>query len=198
MKVFLSWSGERSFEIAHILAAWISKVVQSAEPWVSVHSTDTGSRWSEQASKRLDEVGVGIVCLVPENLASPWILFEVGALAKASVADIRILLLDLEPRDVRQPLALFQHTKFDREGMRQLVGTINEAVERGGGTALPDEDLDEVFEASWPSVESKVTQIMERTAEEYPPPRTNDREVLEEILAAVRRLEGPGETGSQR
>ena len=75
--------------------------------------------------------------------------------------------------------------------MRQLVGTINKAVERGGGTALPDDDLDEVFEASWPSVENKVTRIMQSAGDVYPPPRTKDREVevLEEILEAVRRLE---------
>ena len=84
------------------------------------------------------------------------------------------------------------------EGMRQLVDTINKAVERGGGTALPDDDLDEVFEALWPSVENKVTRIMQSAADVYPQPKTNDHEVLEEILEAVRRLERSGGTGSQR
>ena len=44
MKVFISWSGRRSHEVADALAGWLKKVVQSADPWVS-SEMERGVKW---------------------------------------------------------------------------------------------------------------------------------------------------------
>src|SRR5436309_1943241 len=82
MKVFLSWSGDRSRQMAAALRDWLPGVRQSMEPWLSVEDTPLGSRWASDIARVLQDVDVGILCLIPENLNSPWLLYEAGALSK--------------------------------------------------------------------------------------------------------------------
>ena len=103
MLIFLSWSGDRSKAIAETFTSWISQVIQAADPWIS-RDIAKGARWGPEVSDRLSSSKVGIVCLTPENLASPWILFEAGALSKTKDAYVCTFLLDLKPADVEEPL----------------------------------------------------------------------------------------------
>lgn len=80
--VFISWSGERSRWVADALRDWLPAVLQSVKPWMSA-DIKKGTRGQTTISDKLDKVKVGIVCLTPENLQEPWILFEAGALSKA-------------------------------------------------------------------------------------------------------------------
>ena len=43
---------------------------------------DKGSRSTEKIAKALTNARAGIICLTPSKLKEPWILFEVGAIAK--------------------------------------------------------------------------------------------------------------------
>ncbi len=82
MKVFISWSGERSKAVAQAWHDWLPNVIQAVEPWMSETDIAKGARWGMDMARELDETRVGIICLTPENLNAPWILFEAGALSK--------------------------------------------------------------------------------------------------------------------
>lgn len=112
-KVFISWSGERSRELAQALHGWIPLVLHNVEPWLSEADIEAGERWAEVVAKELSDSNFGVICVTRENVASPWILFEAGALAKTMQGSRVIpLLLDLEFTDITGPLAQFRPRKL--------------------------------------------------------------------------------------
>ena len=187
MKIFLGWSGTRSKETAEVLGDWLGQVIQAIDPWISSDILK-GARWSEEIANKFEEAKVGIICLTRENLNENWILFEAGALSKTKDAHVCTFLLDLKPTDIKQPLALFQHTEFEKEDVRKLTHTINQAVEDAGERSLDVKRLDTIFNRFWPDLEEKLKEIVKIQSEVRKPIRT-EREILEEILETVRKQE---------
>ena len=145
MKVFISWSKDKSKLTAEALNKWLPKVIQVVEPWISP-DIEKGKRWSQEINDNLEKTKIGIFCLNQENLNEPWILFEAGAMAKTKDAYVCTFLLDIKPTDVHQPLGQFQHTKYEKEDIRKLVHTINSALGKYNEKELTKEVLDEAFE----------------------------------------------------
>ena len=83
MRVFVSWSGERSREVAKAFRDWLPLVLHYAEPWVSDADIEAGERWAQSVAGELAASTFGVVCVTSENVNSPWVLFEAGALAKS-------------------------------------------------------------------------------------------------------------------
>lgn len=68
MKVFISWSGERSKLLANALCEWLKPVLQSVEVWMSEADIEAGDRWGQEVAKELSASNFGIICVTPENL----------------------------------------------------------------------------------------------------------------------------------
>ena len=182
MKVFISWSGERSKAVAQALRDWLPNVIQAVEPWMSEADIAKGARWGLDMARELDETRVGIICLTPENLNAPWILFEAGALSKTlEETYVCPYLLDVRPADLEGPLAQFQAAIANEEDTRKLVQTINRAL---GDEALSEERVNKAFEVWWPRLEESLTNIPASEGKRETP--RSDREILEEILESVR------------
>jgi hypothetical protein len=186
MKVFLSWSGNRSKAVAETLGAWSARVVQAVEPWIS-SDMEKGARWPTEVADHLEEAKVGIVCLTASNLNEPWILFEAGALSKTKESYVCTFLLDIAPADVEPPLGQFQHTVFSKNDMFLLMKTVNDAVQKCGEKSLTDENLAGVFEVFWPQLETELLKI--KKAKEEEPVQRPERQLLEEILEILRAQE---------
>lgn len=186
MDIFVSWSGERSKAVAELLVDWVQGVLQMTKPWISTRDIDKGSLWFNEINSRLKVTSAGIICLTQENKNNPWILFESGALAKGISANrICTFLVDLKPTDIRDPLAQFNHTSPDREGMFSLVRTLNRSL---GENSLSDATLKRAFEAYWPqfSVEFKNVLDKHQPKVEVAPRPEND--MLAEVLEITRSL----------
>lgn len=74
MKIFISWSGERSQKIAELFKDWIQCVIQAAKPWISSHDVDRGALWYTEISKTLADSQFGILCLTPVPICSLLLL----------------------------------------------------------------------------------------------------------------------------
>jgi hypothetical protein len=183
MKVFISWSGERSKLIAAALNMWLKQVIQALDPWMSDSDIEKGDRWSSDIADQLGEAKVGIICLTPENLNEPWILFEAGALSKTvEKTFVCPYLFEVEPTDVKWPLAQFQATKVQKEETKKLIYTLNRALEK---EALPEHQLNEAFEMWWPKLEKQLNEIPKRPEIKS---KRQEKDLLEEILSSVRHL----------
>jgi hypothetical protein len=185
VKVFLSWSGERSKAVAEALKSWLPQVIQSLEPWIS-SEIDKGRKWSTELATELETVPVGIICLTRDNLTKPWILFEAGALSKN--ANTWTFLFDVTGANVEQPLAQFQHTENEKEDIRKLVRSIAAAAKNAGEKVPDGVVLDEIFETFWPKLEARFKAVAPVKAGAAAAGAVrSDREILEEILEVVRR-----------
>lgn len=186
MKVFMSWSGARSKAAAELLHYWIKCVVQASQPWISTRGIDRGSLWFTEINNELKDTTFGIICLTQENKNAPWILFEAGALAKG-LANSRVctFLVDLETKDIRDPLAQFNHTLPDKAGLWNLVLTLNSSLE---ANRLELNILEGVFETYWPQFQEKFNKIKEEIPETTVVAPREDKDVLAEILENTRNL----------
>lgn len=186
MKVFLSWSGSRSREVANMLSDWLCCVIQAARPWVSTRDLDRGSLWFGEINDQLKDTTVGVICLTQENKNRPWILFEAGALAKGlSTARVCTFLIDLDPKDIEDPLAQFNHTFPTRESVLGLVRTLNGTL---GSSALDLRILEQVFATYWPQFESRFKEVIATTESAGPSKPRPKEDVLGEILENTRML----------
>jgi hypothetical protein len=185
MKVFISWSGERSRALATALHDWLPLVLHYVEPWLSQADIEAGQRWADQVAKELEACNFGILCITRENVASPWVLFEAGALAKSMQGSRVIpLLLDLEFRDITGPLAQFQAKKVDRTGLFEVVQSLNQPEQH----AVPEDRVRQLFEALWLELEKKVSSVPKiSTPAKHTRPQP---EILEELVASIRTLDG--------
>jgi hypothetical protein len=183
MKVFISWSGERSKAVADALRDWLPLVLHYAKPWLSESDIDAGARWSDAVAKELEASNFGIICVTRDNMDEPWLLFEAGALAK-SLQDAKVipLLLDLDLSDLAGPLAQFQAKKVDKPGVHEVLRSINKSA----SDAVPPERMDQLFDALWQQLEAGISSIPEGESSKHRRPQA---EVLEELVAGVRGLD---------
>ncbi len=72
MKVLISWSGERSKQVALSLRGFLKRVIQATDPWVSEKDIAAGSFWHDELWAQLESAKAGIVCLTKETLDSRW------------------------------------------------------------------------------------------------------------------------------
>ena len=187
MKVFISWSGERSKKVAELLDDWIQCVIQAVDPWMSSKDIDRGALWFSEISDQLANTSIGVICLTKENKNKPWILFESGALAKGLSSNrVCTFLIDLLPSDLQNPLAQFNHTFPNKESVWELVQTINLTLK---DKKLKESILSKVFDTYWEQFENSFNEIIKNTlASEVKEERKED-EILVDVLNTVRSLE---------
>ncbi|EOY5729804.1 toll-Interleukin receptor [Enterobacter bugandensis] len=186
MKVFISWSGQRSKVVAEIFSDWLKCVIQASQPWISTRDIDRGAIWFSEINDKLKDVSVGVVFLTQENKNKPWILFETGALAKGLTTNrVCTFLIDLKPEDLQDPLAQFNHTAPNENSVWELTRTINTClVEK----ALDERILKQVFNTYWPQFEQSFeTALNDFPPDEVIPPRS-EQDILSEILNNTRVL----------
>lgn len=146
---------------------------------------EAGERWAVEVAKELEAANFGIICVTQENVASPWVLFESGALAKSIQIGRAIpLLLDMDFKDISGPLAQFQAKKAEREGIYEIVLSINTLSEQRNDETRVRQLLD----LAWPKLEEKISGLSKARISTKPHRPT--QEILEELVASIRAMEG--------
>ena len=190
MKIFVSWSGELSRQIAEVLKKWIPCIIQSVEVFFSPEDIEKGDNWDKTISTELSECNYGIICLTTDNTTAPWINFEAGAIAKSLDSKVTALMINIKPSDIKGPLSRYQATKFEKDDFLQLITSINKALE----TPLDYNILQNTFNAMWTSLETEANAIIEEYSEKGNAKANkggnkdqNENEPIEEILQLLRK-----------
>jgi hypothetical protein len=185
MKIFISWSGDRSKVVAEALRSWIPDVIHAVKPWVSGVDIRAGMRWSREVDEQLRDTQFGILCLTRENQTAPWLLFEAGALAKSvEGAAVCPYLIDLSPSEIQNgPLTAFQAKRATSEDTLDMMVAINAALPEMERRA--DGQLRKAFTRWWPDLEAVLRALPAATD---PIRERTPTDVADELLASTRQL----------
>lgn len=159
MDVILSWSGAQSRKVAETLNAWLKDVLPGIKPWVSTEDITKGSTWFPALLGRLEAARLCIICITPENIRSPWLYFEAGAIAGKG-ADTRVCsyLIGVEPAQLSSgPLGQFQATASDKADTWKLVRDINKHLQSGAHNEVL---LEVNYQAKWPQLNQALEAVI--------------------------------------
>jgi hypothetical protein len=179
MDVILSWSGAQSRKVAEALNAWLKHVLPGIRPWISTEDITKGSPWFPALLGRLEAARLCIICITPENVRSPWLYFEAGAIAGKG-ADTRVCayLIGVTPAQLSNgPLGPFQATVADKADTWKLVKDINRHLRTGAHNEIL---LQRNFEQEW----ALLKQTLESALAEYrdvPVQQVPDSEALRAV-----------------
>jgi hypothetical protein len=185
MKVFLSWSGDLSKQVASLMNEWIGDVLQGTEGWFSPDDIDKGSIWFNDISKELSGTAIGILFCNKENLNAPWLMFEAGALSKGlSKSRVCPLLIDIKPSELYPPLSQFNATACNRDEMLKLIKTIND----NNPNKLNDDRVNKSYDMWWPKFEKKYQEVVKSYKPIVVPDKKPTEDMVEEIVENTRAI----------
>jgi TIR domain len=191
MKVFISWSGEKSKAAASALHDWLPRLIDALEPWMSEEDIEAGSVPMSAIAEALQGSRFGIVVVTPENFNRPWINFEAGAISKhvgELKARVAPLLIGYEKKtDLPGPLSNYQVTLPTKEDFRKLLTALNNQVGLEGEKQKTEPLLSDALDQYWPRLEAKLKEIQE--ADPTVADQRNEPDLLVEVLGVVRGLQ---------
>lgn len=161
--VFLCWSKARSREIAHAWESLLPTLVDVR----AVMSTEftKGRDWWTALRQTLGAARTGVVFLTPENVSSPWLHYEAGALATAMGerdGTLFTYVVGFDSGTLTGPLASYQSTVATREDTFRLIRDLCAATGRPAPSA-------EQFDAWWLKLAAKLDDVREPTIPELVP-----------------------------
>lgn len=184
MKIFLSWSGNESKELAGIFKEWLPNVLQYVEPYMSSNDIQFGDRWSENIKENLETAVFGLIFVTPSNIDSPWINFEAGALSKTLNSRVIPILFNSDITILNNgPLKQFQSAKdTEKESVLRLLKSINSSNK---DAELEENRLLKTFEMWFPLLEEKLNCLKENGETKALKEKEITEPTQEEFLKAI-------------
>lgn len=158
MKLFLSWSGNESKQLASIFKEWIPNVLQYTEPYMSAKDISLGEMWNNNIRNNLEESVFGLVFVTPDNINAPWINYEAGALSKTLDSKVVPILHRADVMILNEgPLKQFQSVKrLEKDDVYTLLKSINSSND---SIKLDGARLDKAFNIWWPYLEEQISKV---------------------------------------
>ena len=160
--IFICWSRPRGGRLAELCRDLLGRTIPKLKPRIFASpQIEKGARWFEEVLRQLEAAKVGIICLTPESLESPWLHFEAGALLRGMHAApggnepvqnrAFTFLYDVEPAALGGPLAQYQSTSAIRADTRSMLVSIARAMEIEW-----DSRIEKRFSVAWTRFEQEL------------------------------------------
>ena len=159
MKIFLSWSGDRSHDVAAKLRTWLRDVIQASEPWMSKEDISPGAIWFGEISDNINESKYGILCVTRDNREKPWLLWEAGALYRGFQDPRRVVpfVIDIAKNELDQPLSHFQVVSAtDKQDVLRMLKGINSELPR----PISNESLENQLSLWWDNLQEAISKAI--------------------------------------
>ncbi|MDP9351641.1 MAG: toll/interleukin-1 receptor domain-containing protein [Chloroflexota bacterium] len=162
MRVFISWSGETSHQVALALRDWLPTVIQALDPWVSSEDISKGQRWNLALTEELANTHAAIACLTKDNVRSEWLNFEAGALARRLDARVIPFLFNMKSSELSGPLTHLQYATFEpgkASNLKEMGDILKSLNESSGSPLLREFILSETLADRWNKLETRLNEI---------------------------------------
>ena len=162
MKVFISWSGKRSGDIAQIMVEWFEAIFPTGlDLWCSSDDMRPGVLSVTQILDELQRSDQGIFCFTKDNTRSLWMMFEAGAISKKSDMDsdlgVNTIIFEGDVDCLKEtPLEHFQHTLFNKVSMIKLFKKVNASI--NATYRLGEKILERNFNTQWNIYHNKIKE----------------------------------------
>ncbi len=162
-KIFISWSGANSKEIAKALKNKLEKNVFSGtglECFVSDEDIVSGTDWWNKINKELKSCKIGILCITKENINAPWIYYEAGAMIAQSVQTIPLLVscdfnaLKDTPLNGKQAVNFYDQAKF--------IKMIHDIYKKMEYNLLQEKQIETIAKATYNELKVEVEPVLKR------------------------------------
>ena len=144
MRVFISWSGDRSHQVASAVHKWIGIAFPTLDPWLS-SEMEKGKSWATKLLEGLTSSTIGILCVTAEA-NHDWMAFEAGALLDANGDEHSLVALLIDPDPVQlaaSPIGALATFAGDAGGLRALAIHLG----KHSGHPISEERADELSAA---------------------------------------------------
>ena len=157
MRVFISWSGETSHQVAKILYDWLLNMkIPALELFIS-DKIGKGYKWFDKLTNKLITAEGGIFCMTKENVNSPWLFFVAGALCVTQQEPFILpFLFGVDRSEITGPFAEFQHTDFTREDIKAFVFQLKRPWNERDA---PPDNIKADFERLYPELETELEKL---------------------------------------
>jgi hypothetical protein len=188
LRIFISWSGDLSNEVAQQLKIFLQRVISGSVVWLSSEDISAGAFWHREIMTGLEDSRVGLIVLTRENVAKPWLHYEAGYLSKYindGLGLVAPVLVRVSTSEIVGPMTSLQSVELAEGPMYKLMQDINGKHSTPADSAV----LKDLFEAFWPALMGKTDDAVgaHRTKVNLVKPFNNER-TLTEILDTVRGL----------
>ena len=185
MTVFICWAGSLSKKVAQRFYEYLELSPLHVEVRFSPEGIASGERWPGWLSQSLESAHCGWLFMTRENLENKWIHFEAGSLGK-DVEKSRVcpILIDITNAELRPPLSHFQARQFNEDEIFKAIQDLNAQL---GNDSVREDTLKRSFERDWEDISATVVKAIKSDNSISSHQERSDREILEEVLAEVRR-----------
>ncbi|MEQ1512079.1 MAG: toll/interleukin-1 receptor domain-containing protein [Methylotenera sp.] len=165
MKVFISWSGKTSNEIAKIVKQWLHESVfplENISCFVSEEDIGVGADWLATIKSELLASECAIIVLTRNNINAPWLNFEAGSIAISHSDQKRAipLLIDIEPKDIKSPLKHLQSSSLSKQSIRKLIEDIKFLGQFNSPSHIQD-SIDRLYDELRTKIDTARTSVDE-------------------------------------
>src|SRR5262245_7846249 len=158
--------------MAEAVREFLPNVLEGLKVFLSSEDIRRGAAWLSTIRTELETTDFGVLCLTREAMASPWLLFESGAIAKkVEAGHVVPLYVGIAQADVVAPLSHFQGMVPTAENFKKLIREMNSSA---GDSQIDDVLLMKRFEKWWPDLETAIAGVLQKVGADVKPTATRD------------------------